>query len=133
NKLLQAISYTKSNCPGPVHLSIPLDIMRAKVEPKYGVQHLRAFINHEVVPSVQGLNLLLKYLSDAKKVTFVIGEGCSGAITQLLELVELQKWLMVTTPMAKGLISDFHPLYRGVFGLGGHDSAREALLPENAE
>ena len=133
NKLLQAISYTKSNTPGPVHLSIPLDIMRAKVEPKYGAQHLRAFINHEVVPSVNGLNLLLKYLSDAKKVTFVIGEGCSGAITQLLELVELQNWLMVTTPMAKGLISDFHPLYRGVFGLGGHESAREALLPENAD
>ncbi len=133
NKLLQAISYTKSNRPGPAHLSIPLDIMRAKVEPRYGVQHLRAFINHEVVTSEKGLDLLLKYLSDAKKVTFVIGEGCSGAMNQLLELAELQNWLMVTTPMAKGLISDFHPLYRGVFGLGGHESARDALLPENAD
>ena len=132
-KLLQAISYTKSNRPGPAHLSIPLDIMRAKVEPRYGEQHLRAFINHEVVTSEKGLDLLLKYLSDAKKVTFVIGEGCSGAMNQLLELAELQNWLMVTTPMAKGLISDFHPLYRGVFGLGGHESAREALLPENAD
>ena len=54
-------------------------------------------------------------------------------INQLLELVELQNWLMVTTPMAKGLISDFHPLYRGVFGLGGHESARDALLPESAD
>lgn len=133
NKLLQAISYTKSNCPGPAHLSIPLDIMRAKVEPRYGMQQLRAFINHDVVTSEKGLDLLLKYLSDAKKVTFVIGEGCSGAINQLLELAELQNWLMVTTPMAKGLISDFHPLYRGVFGLGGHESAREALLPESAD
>jgi acetolactate synthase-1/2/3 large subunit len=133
NKLLQAISFTKSNRPGPVHLSIPLDIMRAKVEPKYGAQHLRAFINHEVVPSEKGLDLLLKYLKDAKKVTIVIGEGCSGAMNQLLALAELQNWLMVTTPMAKGLISDFHPLYRGVFGLGGHESAREALLPENAD
>lgn len=132
-KLLQAISYTKSNCPGPAHLSIPLDIMRAKVEPKYGMQQLRAFINHDVVTSEKGLDLLLKYLSDAKKVTFVVGEGCAGAVNQLLELAELQSWLMVTTPMAKGLISDFHPLYRGVFGLGGHDSAREALLPENAD
>ena len=133
NKLLQAISYTKSNRPGPAHLSIPLDIMRAKAEPRYGVQQLRAFINHEVVTSEKGLDLLLKYLSDAKNVTFVIGEGCSGAINELLELVELQNWLMVTTPMAKGLISDFHPLYRGVFGLGGHESARDALLPENAD
>jgi acetolactate synthase-1/2/3 large subunit len=133
NKLLQAISFTKSNRSGPAHLSIPLDIMRAKVEPRYGVQHLRAFINHDVVTSEQGLNLLLKYLSDAKKVTFVVGEGCACAVNQLLELVELQNWLMVTTPMAKGLISDFHPLYRGVFGLGGHESAREALLPDNAD
>jgi acetolactate synthase-1/2/3 large subunit len=133
NKLLQAISYTKSNCPGPAHLSIPLDIMRAKVEPKYGVQQLRAFINHEVVTNEIGLELLLKHLSGAKKVTFVVGEGCSGAVNQLLELVELRSWLMVTTPMAKGFVSDFHPLYRGVFGLGGHESAREALLPQNAD
>lgn len=132
-KLLQAISFARSNNSGPVHLSIPLDIMRAKVESRYGDQKLRAFINHEVVTSDKGLDLLLKYLSNVEKVTFVVGEGCAGAITQLLDLVELQNWLVVTTPMAKGLISDFHPQYRGVFGLGGHESAREALLPENAE
>lgn len=132
-KLLQAISYAKSNRPGPVHLSIPLDIMRAKAAPSFGFNQLRAFLNHEVVTSDKGIDLLLRYLTDAKKVTFVIGEGCAGSINPLLDLVEQQNWLMVTTPMAKGLVSDFHPLYRGVFGLGGHESAREALLPENAD
>ena len=133
NKLLQAISYTCSNRPGPAHLSVPSDIMRAKVEPKYGDQHLRAFINHDVVTSAKGIDLLLRYLSDSQKVTFVIGEGCVGGMRELLTLAEAQGWLLVTTPMAKGLISDFHPLYRGVFGLGGHESAKDALSPENAE
>lgn len=133
HQLLQAISYARSNQPGPVHLSVPLDIMRAKVEPKIGTQNLRAFINHEVTPSTEALHLLLKYLATAAKVTIVIGEGCAGAVSDILALAEARHWLIVTTPMAKGLVSDFHPLYRGVFGLGGHESARRALLPENAE
>ena len=53
-KLLQAISYTKSNRPGPAHLSIPLDIMRAKVEPRYGEQHLRAFRVSRITELVDG-------------------------------------------------------------------------------
>lgn len=132
-KLLQAISYTQSNRPGPAHLSVPLDIMRAKTVVKNGAQNLRAFINHEVVPSTEGTHLLLKYLATAGKVTIVVGEGCAGATNEILALAEARGWLLVTTPMGKGLVSDFHPLYRGVFGLGGHESARAALLPENAE
>ena len=133
NKLLQAISFTCSNRPGPAHLSVPLDIMKAKVEPKNSEHQLRAFINHEVTTGDRELDLLLSHLETAQKVTFVVGEGCIGAMAELLSLVEQQNWLMVTTPMGKGLVSDFHPNYRGVFGLGGHDSARDALLPENAD
>jgi acetolactate synthase-1/2/3 large subunit len=33
----------------------------------------------------------------------------------------------VTTPDAKGLVNPRHPAYRGVFGLGGHASAQQAL------
>ncbi len=132
-KLLQAISYAISNRPGPVHLSIPLDVMRDKVEPHRINGTMRAFINHEVVPSQEAMQLLLKDLADKNKVTVVIGEGAEGAIDAIINLIELQGWLFVTTPRAKGLVNNFHPLYRGVFGFAGHESAREALLPENAQ
>lgn len=132
-KLLQAISYAISNRPGPVHLSIPLDVMREKVEPYVVNGTMRAFINHEVVPSQEAMQLLLKDLADKEKVIVVIGEGAEGAIDAFMGLIEFQNWLFVTTPRAKGLVNTYHPLYRGVFGFAGHESAREALLPENAQ
>lgn len=132
-KLLQAISYAISNRPGPVHLSVPLDVMRETVQPMLHSGPMRAFINHEVTPSREALHLVLKELADKKRVTVVIGEGAAGAITEIIALIESRDWQFVTTPRAKGLVNSFHPSYRGVFGFAGHDSAREALLPENAE
>ncbi len=132
-KFLQAVSYAISNRPGPVHLSIPLDVMRDQVEPHRILSTMRAFINHEVVPSQEAIQLVLKDLADKNKVTVVIGEGAAGAIDIIISLIESRDWLFVTTPRAKGLVNSYHPLYRGVFGFAGHESAREALLPENAQ
>ncbi|PTQ88854.1 acetolactate synthase-1/2/3 large subunit [Agitococcus lubricus] len=133
HKLLQAISYAISNRPGPVHLSVPLDVMRDTIEDTEQKATLRAFINHEVVPSQEAMHLVLKELADKNKVTVVIGEGAAGAIDTIIALIESRNWQFVTTPRAKGLVNNFHPLYRGVFGFAGHESARDALLPENAE
>ncbi len=132
-KLVQAISFAKSRRPGPVHLSIPLDIMKAEVNEPNTQQGMRAFINHDIAPSAEGQELVLSRLAAAKKVTLVIGQGCLEDIEDILKLAEARRWLLVTTPMAKGLVPASHPLNRGVFGLGGHDSARFALLEKSAE
>ena len=92
-KFLQAISYAISNRPGPVHLSIPLDVMRAKVEPHRINSTMRAFINHDVVPSQEAIQLVLKDLADKSKVTVVIGEGAAGAIDTIISLIESRGWL----------------------------------------
>jgi acetolactate synthase-1/2/3 large subunit len=132
-KLLQAMSYARSNTPGPVHLSVPLDVMRESIEVSRTEVGMRAFINHEVVPSQEAMQLVLKELATKAKVTVVIGEGAAGAINGIIALIEARDWLFVTTPRAKGLVNNYHPLYRGVFGFAGHESAKDALLPENAE
>ncbi|MCH8497352.1 MAG: thiamine pyrophosphate-binding protein [Marinobacter sp.] len=133
HKLLQAISHTFSNQSGPVHLSVPLDVMRATVPKPLAQGNLRAFINHEVVPSQHALQLLLKDLAVCKKATFVIGESAAGAIPEIMSLVEAKGWRFVATPRGKGLVDNFHPLYCGVFGFAGHESARDALKSENAD
>ena len=98
------------------------------------VKHMkRAFINHDSEPSACGQSLIWERLKDAKQVTLVLGQNSEHAIREILALAEYKNWLLVTTPIAKGLVPSSHPLYRGVFGLGGHSSAREALLAENAE
>ena len=132
-KLLQAMSYARSNTPGPVHLSVPLDVMREAIEASRIVVGMKAFINHDVVPSQEAMHLVLKELATKAKVTVVIGEGAAGAIGGIIALIEARDWLFVTTPRAKGLVNNYHPLYRGVFGFAGHESAKDALLPENAE
>lgn len=132
-KLLQAISHTLSNQPGPAHLSVPLDVMRQPVAKSSLEGNLRAFINHDVAPSQEALQLIIKDLSAVSKVTVVLGEGAAGAIEELLALVEVRGWQLVTTPRGKGLVNGDHPAHRGVFGFAGHRSAMEALKPENAE
>lgn len=132
-KLLQAISHSFSNTPGPVHLSVPLDVMRLSASEPFGKSNLRAFINHEVAPSQEALQLLLKELATIEKVTVVIGEAAACSIAELMALIEARHWLFVTTPRAKGLVDSYHPLYRGVYGFAGHESATEALKAENAD
>ena len=132
-KLVQAISFAKSGQAGPVHLSVPLDIMKAKVKAPDTQRGMRAFINHDVLPSEEGEELVMTRLAAAKKVTLVIGQGCGRDMDNILAVAEARRWLLVTTPTAKGLVPGSHPLYRGVFGLGGHESARRALLEKSAE
>ena len=86
-KLLQAMSYAISNTPGPVHLSIPLDVMRTSIEER-AISQMRAFINHEVIPSQEAMQLVLKELAMTAKVTVVIGEGAAGAINTVIALIE---------------------------------------------
>ncbi len=132
-KLLQAISQAFSNHPGPVHLSIPLDVMKAAAQKPGGKGPLKAFLNHETHPSQKAMQLVLKELAPFDKVTVVIGEGAQGAVAELMGLIESRGWLFVSTPRGKGLVNSYHPNYRGVFGFAGHSSASEALRPENAD
>ncbi|PCM45871.1 thiamine pyrophosphate-binding protein [Marinobacter sp. ANT_B65] len=132
-KLLQAISYAMSNQPGPVHLGIPLDIMRHPVSEPPGAPSLCAFVDHEVAPAPAILQRLTQELASISRATVVLGEGAAGAVDILITLAESKGWKIVTTPRGKGLIDSCHPLYCGVFGFAGHDSAVEALKPENAE
>ena len=132
-KLLQAVSYALGNQPGPSHLGIPLDVMRHPVSDDSSDHNLRAFTHHDVAPSPDATQLLLKELSSASKVTVVLGEGAAEAADILISLAESRQWQMVTTPRGKGIVDSYHPLYRGVFGFAGHESAAEALRTKNAD
>lgn len=132
-KLLQAISQSFSNTPGPVHLSIPIDVMRLPVPESLDTGNLRAFTNHSVAPSQTCLQALLKEVAETDRVTVVIGEGAASALSELMALIEARHWKFVATPRAKGLVDHFHPLFRGIFGFAGHESAAEALKVNQAE
>lgn len=133
NKLLMAISHACSNTPGPVHLSVPLDILRQQVASPSAAYRLQPFTDHEVWPNSNVLGVLKKTLDSVSNAVVLVGQDSEPAINEILAFVEQKNWPIVTTPMGKGLVSSYHPLYRGVFGLAGHMSAYEALKPESAE
>ncbi|GBO86251.1 thiamine pyrophosphate-binding protein [Marinobacter salsuginis] len=132
-KLLQAISHAMGNQSGPAHLSIPLDVMRHNIPDNAIDRPFNAFTNHDVAPSEYAVQTALTELDAASKVTLVLGEGAAEASDLLVRIAESRNWLIVTTPRGKGLIDSFHPLYRGVFGFAGHDSASDALKEVNAD
>jgi acetolactate synthase-1/2/3 large subunit len=126
-KLANAL-LTAYQSKGPTHLSIPVDILRETIEaptPKFNLQdklHRKLSIMDE-----ESVDDLVSILSNSKRPVFFIGCGAVEAIDAIMMLVELTGALFVTTPDAKGLINPLHSAYRGVFGLGGHDSAIDTL------
>ncbi len=129
-KLVHALMRASQAPYGPVHLSIPLDIMRAQVEPRLSPEQLRALLRKPSLVDEDMVRALLESVRKANKTTLIIGGECGEAIDAIMHFAEMTHAPFVTTPDAKGLINPHHPLYRGVFGFAGHRSANEALSPD---
>lgn len=131
-KLIHAIISAFQAPQGPVHLSIPVDILRAKVSCNNLGDRVKRQLNIQNTTcdmfSVQELEQ--EFIQSAQRneqPLFFIGRGAASAIDSILALVELTGAKFITTPDAKGLINCRHHAYRGVFGLGGHVSATLTL------
>lgn len=127
HKLVSAIMAAHQSPCGPVHLSVPVDVLDTPVVMNdYNldvniVRHRESQVNPEV------LGRFLKEVEAARKIVFVVGVGASRDASAVLDLAGLLGAEIVTSIDGKGLISSYHPLYRGVFGFAGHTSAVETL------
>jgi acetolactate synthase I/II/III large subunit len=127
-KIVTAILQALRKPCGPSHLSFPVDILRSLVTPRSAGGELSKLFRYK--PSMideRATDALESELLAASRIVFFIGDGASEAVDAIMTLVELSGALFVTTPDAKGLVNPQHPAYRGVFGLGGHLSAQQAL------
>ncbi|MEZ5523710.1 MAG: thiamine pyrophosphate-binding protein [Pseudomonadales bacterium] len=125
-KLITAVM-TAVRESAPVHLSIPIDILKMKLETGTPSYNLPSLIRQPYFQDEQSINQLCEHLEHAKKVVFVLGGGSREAATLIMEVAATLGALIVTTPDGKGLISPYHPLYRGVIGFAGHISAEKLL------
>ncbi|WP_020409143.1 thiamine pyrophosphate-binding protein [Hahella ganghwensis] len=131
HKLHLALSNALGLTPGPVHLSIPSDILTMPISATFNDY---PYINRpmEATPDKQQLNQLKNLIQGTSKAVFALGPGAEEAMSYILKIAEAYNWPIVTFPMSRGLINAQHPLYRGVFGTAGHESARVALSRESA-
>lgn len=126
-KLVSAIMTAVHSPSGPAHLSVPLDVLRSAVTahlPGYNLRALlrpREFVDEDAVAALAG------ELERAHRPVFVIGDECHEAASLILDLATLLDAPVVTTPDGKGLVSPWHPLFRGVIGFAGHALAHETL------
>jgi len=119
--------------PGPVHLSLPVDMLKQEVQwhqlapSQYRAK--AAFVDREAAAEAA------RALVGAERPCFLVGHGANiaGATEALTRLAELLQAPVATTPKAKGIFPEDHELSLGVFGFAGHRWAESYLLSDRVD
>ncbi|MEN8129287.1 MAG: thiamine pyrophosphate-binding protein [Pseudomonadota bacterium] len=111
----------------PAHLSFPLDVLRSPSPRPQPSWDISKHLGPSALMDTQAVDVLCREILDAKKLVIIIGDDCSEAIGTILEVAVLSRAQILTTPHGKGLVSPYHPLYRGVIGFAGHRTAEQVL------
>ncbi|MCP3031770.1 thiamine pyrophosphate-binding protein [Halobacillus sp. A1] len=128
DKLLEevhkAVEIALSGVPGPVHIAMPIDVQLQNMEPV----PLPPFPKRTpILPDHKTIEEAVQQLASSRKGYIFAGQGIRSAVPQLIELAEILNWPIVTSPQAKGLIPDDHPLRKGIFGFAGHEQASDLI------
>lgn len=127
HKLVDALLHAARPPRGPVHLTVPLDIMRSPIASAVPSYDLRTMLAPRTMFDLDAFTLLCERIDQAKNPVMLIGGWCGEAAPAMLQLASCRQIPFVTTPDGKGLVPLSHPWHRGVFGFAGHISAAAAL------
>ncbi len=129
----RAMRLARSGRPGPVHLNIPVDYWSKTasdswVNPMTYRFQPNLFDREEVRHAA-------KALLKAERPVILAGSGANApaARAELIRIAEVLQARVVTTPRAKGVFPEDHPLSLGVFGFAGHNEARNVLLGDGID
>ncbi|MBX3186396.1 MAG: thiamine pyrophosphate-binding protein, partial [Labilithrix sp.] len=127
--LHRAIATALSGCRGPVVLTIPLDVMSKPIHAARFVSDVGVAHRHDAPLMRAAVTDAAEAMSSAKRPLIFVGSGCRWGSTpeRVRELAEHLQCPVMTTPKAKGIFPESHPLSLGVFGYGGHPSATRYL------
>lgn len=132
-KLAAAIMTALRHPRGPVHLSIPLDLMRTRMRASRPAYDLRTCVTPRQTVDLTAFTELESQLDCSGKIALLVGSGAGAATPNLIRFSEQKDARIVTTPQGKGLVDPHHPLYMGVFGLAGHEGAYHALVDASVD
>lgn len=129
----RALRLAMSGRPGPVHLSLPADVVKQDIEhtfvPPSAYRPRGAVVDRHAAATAAQL------LAKAERPCILAGHGVSvsGAALELRRLAEHLKVPVATTPKAKGVFPENHPLSLGVFGFAGHPRADAYIMAGNLD
>ncbi|WP_252504924.1 thiamine pyrophosphate-binding protein [Sporosarcina sp. Marseille-Q4943] len=119
--LQHALEKALSGVKGPVHLSIPFDVLLEEIEPF----ELDLPTTYEMIsPKTRDV---VEKLNHASRPLLFIGKGVhsSRAYEEVQQLAENWNIPVITTPGGKGAFPSNHSLSLGAFGLGGTPEAAQ--------
>ena len=137
-KLVAALTTALRSPFGPVHLSIPVNLFRAKAPSSLAYANFsQRLIKSPALVDLKALDelyeMIINVLTQGKTIVFWIGKDCTEATSEIITLAELINAPIVTTQSGKTCVNPYHPLVKGVFGFAGHLSARQALMAESVD
>ncbi|HEX4515384.1 MAG TPA: thiamine pyrophosphate-binding protein [Polyangiaceae bacterium] len=115
---------TDPSNPGPVVIVIPIEHSSAKLA--MPAQHVapRTVLPSTSAPPHDLLSALASRLATAQRPLVVVGAGCRDGRWAVQQLIEQMRVPFVTTPQAKGLIPETHPLSLRTCGMSASFWAR---------
>lgn len=122
--LKHALEKALTGHKGPVHLSIPLNILTSETEDfQFPEFHLGD------IPVSGNIHRAVERIAEAKKPLLYLGKGIhiANAYEEVLSFAEAWKIPVMTTPGGKGTFPTQHPLSLGSFGLGGTEASSSYL------
>src|SRR6185369_6934965 len=98
-------------------------------------QHERCSVTQVMGFDREAVKEAAKLLLNAKRPVIVAGWGTvlSRADVELQELAELMDIPVATSPKAKGILSETHPLSLGVLGFAGSRVAKEYIIKRDVD
>jgi acetolactate synthase I/II/III large subunit len=131
-KLFTALIAAFNQPQGPVHISIPMDVLNSPWDGSASFNIGNLLRNPQVMDN-DSMNTLFDILLQAKKIILFLGGGSREAIATIMKFCELSDTPFVSSPAGKSWIDPYHPLYRGVFGFAGHKTAQQSLIDEDLD
>ncbi len=132
HKLISAIMATQRLPSGPVHISIPSDIL---FEPCYSKPQVnpKSLLSDFTLKDKEALKRLCSEIAAVDRIALFIGDDCDQSAQEIMKLAEMLNAPFATGPVGKRWVDETHPLYQGVFGFGGHQNAKELFHREDIE
>ncbi|PCI22398.1 MAG: acetolactate synthase [Piscirickettsiaceae bacterium] len=133
HKFFSAIRAAYGSPNGPVHLSIPSDVLKAKPISTIKDINTANLLRRPILKDDHAIGALLKEINNAKNIVFVVGSGSQCSVSLILKCVTQLNAKFVSTPNGKAFVNPYHSSYYGVIGFAGHKSATEILKDKSTD
>ncbi len=130
-KLITAIAKAFQQPRGPVHLSIPTDVLKARLDYEPVFMNIATQMREPWTVDAQAIGQfkadVLASVARKEKLVLMLGHASGDAIVEIERFAELCDADIISTPGGARWVNAHNKRYKGVFGFSGHPSSRKAL------